>query len=223
MTLQKQNIDIVFTKGVDNKTNEQVLAGPSLKSLENRVFNKLGRLDKRKGLSALSNRDFTNDTIVNMNALSKFYQDELVLFADGLAYSYSPSVSKWQFKDYARSAAVELDKIVDGASQQSDIDSCHADGITLFSWVDGATGDILAAVYDTAAKTVLDTTYQVTATGDSPRCLAIGSNLFVFYCDGTALKYAYVSSSSPTNVTTGTLSTSYEDVHADHLFDVANF
>ena len=218
--LTKQNLDVLFTKGVDNKTNDQLVLGDSLKELENRVFNKLGRADKRNGFDVLSNTDFDDATITNMDALSKFGESELVMFADQSIYSYSPSVGKWQYKDEALSAAVELDKIVDGPTQQQDIDSCHADGVTLFAWTDAISGDIMAAVYDTESKTVLNTTYVVSTTGDSPRCLAVGSNLFVFYCDSTALKYAYVSSSSPTTVTTGTISTTYENVHADHLFDV---
>lgn len=223
MALNKQPVDVIFTKGVSQKTNNQLTLNESLIKLENRVFNKLGRLDKRTGFSVLSNNEIEDSELTpisNMNALSKFGEDELVLFANQNLYSYSPSVGGWIVKDLALSAAVELDAIINGSSQQADIDSCYADGITLFSWVDGASSDIMYALYDTVAKTIINTG-TVSTTGDSPRCLAVGSNLFVFYGDGTDLKCKFASTSNPFLSSTAiVISNSYEDLHADHLYDV---
>lgn len=225
MPLNKQLVDIVFDKGLNNKTSDHFTLNGNLKELENRVFNKIGRLDKRYGFSVLSNSAITDtDTsdIVNMNALSKFGEDELVLFADNNLYSYLPSINSWRYKDEALSAATVLDSIINGVSQQEDIDSCHANGISLFVWTDLSSGDILGCTYDIESKTVIQNNISITTTGDSPRCLTLGNNLFVFYCDGTDLKYKYLSINSPTTINSGTISTGLENVHSDHLYDVSN-
>ena len=220
MSLTKQNLDIIFNQGVDNKTDDTMRVNASLRSLENRVFNKIGRLDKRNGLSSLSNIDFNNIQIPNMSAISKFNEKELVLFANESLYSYSPGANKWQFKDDIQSADISIDSIVDGPAQQQDIDSCYANNITLYTWVDAASDDIMAALYDYNSKTVLTNQVVVSTTGEKPRCLTLGNNLFVFYADGTALKYVYVSSADPNIVNSGTISATFEDLHADGIFDV---
>lgn len=222
MPLNKQLIDVVFDKGINTKVADHLTLDSNLKVLENRVFNKVGRLDKREGFDLLSNSDFQDTQITNMDALSKFGEDELVMFANSSLYSYSPGVGKWQYKDNVQSAAVELEQIINGTSQQINIDSCHANGIILTAWVDEASDDIMMAIYDTLSKNILNTTYTVTSTGSNHRCLALNNNLFVFYCEGTELKCTYVSSSSPTVAYSVTLSTGYEDVHSDFIYDVTN-
>ncbi len=219
MSLQKNKLDILFTEGINSKVDPKVLPQGSLESLENRVFIKAGAVDKRKGFNRLANTDCLESSISNMDALSVFDDKEMVLFADSNLYSYSTPLDKWVSKDTVLSASVEIDSIVSNAKQQENFDMCTANGVSLVAWEQD--GELLYSVRDVNSGSFFVQNQVVSATGDSPRCLALGNTLAVFYGDGTDLKFLSVSATIPCGAAgTGTISTDYEDLHTDHIIDV---
>lgn len=68
VALRKQKVSVVITKGVQTKVDHKALPIDDLVSLENGVFNKAGRIDKRKGF-----------TKVNQSSASLIaYKDKLI-------------------------------------------------------------------------------------------------------------------------------------------------
>lgn len=220
MALNKNNVDIIFTEGVNNKTDNKLTLNSSLLALENRRFIKTGALDKRLGFNPLSSSDCNETPITTTEALSVF-NDELVMFADSNLYSYSSSIDRWVTKDKVLSAAVELSAVVNNSKQQTDMDFCQAGGVALFAWKDSETDDLLYSVQDVSSGSFFVQNAVLSATGAKPRCIALGNTLFVFFGDSTALKFLSVSATSPcAAATTGTMSTGLEALHADHLYDL---
>ena len=93
MALNTRNIDIVFTEGINQKLDNKSTDLAVLLTLENRVFTKVGSLNKRFGYTEISELDCDNVAITDMNTLAKFGEDELVLFASNKFYSYSQAIT----------------------------------------------------------------------------------------------------------------------------------
>ena len=220
MPLNKTKVDVVFDRGLNNKIDSKLTLGADLLTLNNRVFTKAGALSKRKGFSNLSNTDCFDTTISNMDALSIYDNTEMLLFADSKLYSYSSPLDRWIQKDTVQSASVELKAVVNDSNYQFAFDFCRSSGVALFVWTDYATDYLLYSVQDITSGTFYVQNAVLSTTGTTPRCLALGNSLFVLYGDSADLKFLSVSAASPcASPVVGTLSTTYEDLHADHIFD----
>ena len=224
MPLNKVKADVLFTKGVNTKTDNRLTLSSDLITLENRRFLKTGALDKRLGFSEVGVSDVgTASNITNIDALSLYDNKDLVMFANSRLYSYSSALDGWTNKDSALSASVEVESIVRNAQEQTNIDFCYANGVSMFVWDDSETGYLLYSIQDTTSGSFFVKGATLSTNGDSPRCLALGNNLVALYTDGSDLKYLVVGSADPTTtLTSGTMSTSYEDVHSDHVYDVTS-
>ncbi len=215
MTLVKQSLDVLFTQGIDTKTDNKLVRGSALLELDNGVFRKTGQISKRNGYDLLSSLDTADATITDTNALLR-YKSELLLAANNKLYSYSPDNDTWINKSNFNSNSVNLSNVISNSAEQTAMDACSSGNITLYAWED-TRGGIRYSVQDTnsgafyANDTVLD------ASGSTPRCISIGDKLFVLWANSNNLKWMYVPANDPTSTSTGTLQT---DVHADNLLDV---
>jgi len=223
MALNKTKIDVVLNKGIDNKKDSKTTLTADLLALENRVFTKSGVLNKRNGFNVLSNQDCNDAVITNMEALSLFNNKELTLFANSKLYSYSTPIDRWVQKDSVLSASIKLQDVVNNSDGHSDYDFCSANGVSLIVWKNDTTGYLEYSVQDDASGSFFIQNAELTQTGDSPRCIALGNSLFVFYGDSTALKFLSISAASPcAAAATGTITTTYENLHTDHIFDITS-
>lgn len=216
--LIKQNLDVTFTQGIDNKTDSKSNVGDSLQVLENAVFTKKGVLNKKSGSSLLSALDTDEATITDMKALLTYQENELLLAAGEVLYSYSDNAERWIEKGDLVSVSVDLKDKITNSYSQSSMTSCNANGISMYAWEDSR-GGIRYSIQDDTTGTFFVNDKVLSAGGDTPQCIALGTSLMCLYGESTDLKSKYVSTGSPLVLESSTVRT---NLHADHIFDVVN-
>ncbi len=190
MTLQFQNVSIPFTQGLDTKTDEKLVVPGKLTDLENGVFTEGGKIRKRFGHQTLGNRNLlTDESISEGNGLAVL-DDEMILFGEDKLYTYSLNNDAWINKGSMASIKATSDKILDNTHEQTESDYAFNNGVEVFAWVD-TRGGIRATVLDeeTGAPYQSDVEITASATADRPRVIASSNWIFVFYRDGTDLKF----------------------------------
>lgn len=204
MALEKQNLSISLSKGLDTKSDpKQVVAGKLL-LLQNATFQSLGRFKKRAGFSVL------NSSLSLGNAIAS-YNDELVVLDGAGVYSYGEQLQDLTLKGRKTACDISVDSIVRNSYQQTQPDSALLNGMMCFAYYDSS-GKTLYSVLDQVTKKVYISGAQVGTAATSPKVLAIGTKFAVFFVEGgTTLKILTIDSASPSNtslVTVATLGTS---------------
>ena len=215
MALNKSKVDILFTNGINNKIDDKIVTGSTLRTLENAVFTKSGAINKRPGYTDIDTMTDTGTAITDLKALMTT-GNELLLTAGKKLYSYSSVNDEWINKDDFVSATIDSDPIVTNTAEQTAMDSCVVGSIALYAWNDSRNG-IRYSVQDIETGSYYTQDVEISSSGDTPRCMAIGNRLFVFYGDSANLKFAYVATNAPATLVEGTSKT---DLHADHLISV---
>lgn len=195
--LQKTDIPISFTKGLDTKSDPKQTIPGTLLELENGVFTNPGRINKRYGYSALGTPiEGTSTNISNAEALDVF-NNELLLF-DGLnAYTYSNSTSKWSPRGRIQNIIAANTPVIKNDYQQNYADSNSARGIECIAWED-ARGGIRYAVRDTYTNNFILQDSLLSSTGTRPKVMAFASELLVLYTLSSGkLVYKQISPASP--------------------------
>src|SRR6478752_1826251 len=224
MSLQSQIVDLVLTEGIKQKIDNKLTLKTQLLALQNRVFKKSGVLDKRNGFDNLSNQDSYNNFIMNMEALSVFDSRELMMFANGYLYSYSPATGRWIPKDPALSASVELTSVANSSFEHTMIDMCVSGSVAVYVWKDSATDYLYYSIQDIESGSLFVSRELLTTTGTRPRCCTISGINFIFFADGIELKYIFISPADPVfTVGSGTISLGFEDLGPEGIFDVVAF
>lgn len=206
MALQKQSVPVNFAKGLDQKTDPKQVRVDRFLSMENRVFNKLGLLSKRFGFSPYGQTvaspvgSFTFSQIpgsVSVGRNVSDYQDELTL-NDGLnLYSLSTTANNWVYKGRVELCQTEEQSIYKNQMNNLMPDSALNStlGINVFAWESWTASPYqisasapLSAVLNGVQISAIDATSGQTIfnsylanTTSRPRCVSIGSNLYVLY------------------------------------------
>jgi hypothetical protein len=206
MPLQKQPLNINFALGLDQKTDPlQVKPGRFL-SLKNRVFNKLGRLEKRNGYDAKAQSvitppgSFTFSQIPGSVAVGRndaSFQNELTL-NDGLNfYSYSQTADNWIYK-----GRVELCRTAETSIFKNQYENLMPDsalnstlGVNVYAWeswtaspyqiaasapLSAALNGVQISVVDAGTGQNIFTTTLANTTS-RPKCVSISNKLYVLY------------------------------------------
>lgn len=194
--LNKQNIAINFGNGVDTKTDPKLVQAGKLLQLENGVFRKYGRIDKRNGYLLLSNETLTQDTLVGGSGLAIF-KDELLQYNKQQVYSFSKGSQKWIDKGPAVSALVRSKQIINNTYQQTQVDSAVNNGVGVYAWLDSR-GGIRASLYDEETGTTLLDDVELDGAASRVRCISFGSYLYVFYYKSGSLLVRRASPLNPT-------------------------
>lgn len=216
MTLQKQNIPIVLTGGVDTKTDDKQLNG-SLLTMQNAVMQKTGLIQKREGNTRLSNDILNSDRkITNGTKLAEF-NNELLLIDDRNAFSYAELADAWAPKGLAPTTQVEVTNIVTNSYEQTSPDCARLNGSITYAWED-TRGGVWASTLDTHSGSKVLKETQLNANGIRPRVFGIGQYHYIFYYDtvDTAFYCRRVDTANPTG-----FSVQQEianDVHASYFF-----
>lgn len=179
MALQKQPVPIQLGQGIDTKTDPKHVLPGKLLLLENAVFKKRNRLDKRNGYRKVSNLTLAGVELPTGSAMEVF-NDELLQYANQELYSYSAGVDRWVSKGAAVSAIVRTRQVVKNTARQTQADSAHLGGVSVYSWEDSR-GGVRATVIDEESGAALLSDVELDSSATRTRCLAFGSYLFVFY------------------------------------------
>jgi len=188
VALDKAVIPIPFSGGINRRPDDLQLNPPFLASVQNGVFDRPGRIQKRNGYTSVSNRIMGSaDTIDAGYALST-YRDELLAFDQNSAYSYAADANKWVDKGSVVSTLVTK-TAVDSAASTVDFHfdaATHPDGMQCYVFVRARSFDV-AAEFDVYV-TILDSTTgqtirqpEVIATqSQRPKVIVRGNQFYVY-------------------------------------------
>ena len=191
MPLTKQKITIDLKAGIDQKTDPKGRLPVTFETLENGVFNKDGRIDKRTGNTALTSNIQGGGSLSSPNAIAGL-GSQLLCQDNSKLYSYSDAATKWVEKGDIPSAVVTTSQIYAGTESATFASSAKLGDYTAFAFLVGDTDDgsnpvdIVAIVYDDDKKLVV---HQETISTDAMigvKVLADSSNIYFVYAEDSA-------------------------------------
>ena len=94
MALMKQLFDVLFTKGINSKTDSKLTLNASLLALKNAVFTKFGVINKRNGFIDLGSEDCNGTSLTDIKSVMTS-KDEL-LMVSGLNHKDLKCTNKLQ-------------------------------------------------------------------------------------------------------------------------------
>lgn len=197
MALERQNIQVNFSKGVDTKSDpKQVVPGKFLE-LNNCVFQSIGQVKKRNGYQALA----TNASLTAGNLLAS-YKNELVAGDGSNLYSYTAVNSNEVNKGTKVAVDLEVNPIVRSSSSQTNSDSATLSNLQVYVWIDSS-GGARYSVLDLSTDAYLVNNALVFLTASSVKVRTVGTNFVIFFMDGVPLsgpplKYVSISTTTPT-------------------------
>lgn len=210
MALQKQNVPINFSKGIDTKVDPFQLPIGNFAELKNSIFDKLGMMKKRNGYASMTTSIYNPLTLSSKYfgtnvAAGKFiseFNDE-ILIGDGKdLFSYSNSQTAWAYKGRLTTLEPTISPVVVTGGDQALSDGTInvASGFSLYAWeIDSGCN---YSVIDSTTKQVLINNGVVSATGSRPQCFYFNSKSYVSYVEGQNLKIAEVTSAGIQAATT---------------------
>lgn len=177
--LNTQVIPINLGFGLDTKTDQKQVVPGKLTTLENAVFTKSIRLDKKAGDLKYPNMTLDGDELTSGDSLATF-NEELLQYQNQNLYSRSVGTDLWIDKGPTVSAIVNTKQIVKNTAAQTQADSAVNNGVSVFAWEDSR-GGVRASVVDEGAGTALVIDQLIDIAGSRVRCVAFSSYLYVFY------------------------------------------
>ena len=195
MPLQKQNVSLSFSGGLQQKTDAFQLQPNNMLLLENARFIKSGQVNKRPGFTALSNQ-VTDGTNINAAVAINTFNDELLLFDGTSIYSYLEGVQAWVNRGPAISVINSSQQVIRTISaQQLNPDGVYSDGINAFVWQDSRGGvrysvkDSVTGAFAVQDTLIFDYNPSLDQTALRPKTIVDGhGKINVYYTDGgTAL------------------------------------
>lgn len=199
MPLQKQNIPVPFTKGVDTKTDQKQLQPPSLAELENGVFIKPGKIVKRNGYESFS-RTISGSTAEINEALGLArFRNELNLFTGSQVYSYLDALDRWAEKGTASSVVVDSKSIIRNNFEQDNPSGASNGRLEVYAWEDSR-GGVRYSVLDNNSNTFIVSDAEIAASGSSPKVVALGNFIVVFYIEANSIRFTRISIVDPSSL-----------------------
>lgn len=180
MALQEQQISFRFAGGVETKADEKSVPGTRLLALENGVFTRAISIQKRNGYDLLSRAiDGTTDLVTGAKRLA-VRDTELLQFTNAKCYSKQSEVDKWIDAGAIVAPTGEDRAVVHTGTQQSSSDHASKGGVTAYAWEDSL-GGVYWTVVDENNGRVYRAPTQAHATGQRPRCVAVGDVIHIYY------------------------------------------
>jgi len=199
MPIQKQPLPIAFAGGIESKTDSKQVPSTQLLNLENATFIKKSTLAKRNGYAALGQSiEEGGADLSGIVGMAK-RGTELLTFDEDRAYSYRSSSDTWAEADEVSSVvATELPLARTGTNQTTP-DHATNNGVTVIAWEDSR-GGVYCSVLEDASKRILVAETSLDATGISPRCVAVGEVIHVYWAQSTTSRI-YVAVINPATAT----------------------
>ena len=222
MPLQKALVPVDLSGSLDTKTDEKLVLSSKLVELENAVFTKGKSVEKRYGYNALGKEILAGTTLPTGEALTSL-EDELLVFGSNKLYSYAQGLTKWVDRGGFRSIDTQSEDLIRNENQQSAADCCLSDGMILYAWED-TSGGVRASVVDSQNNVVVLEDTLVANNASSPRCIAQGKNMTVFYANTSdnRIESKQIVTEAPTTFSTAVIVAS--DLNTStRLFDVSPY
>jgi hypothetical protein len=219
MALTKRVIDLPLTGGLNQIIGDKNITAPNLLKLENGVFNKESKIDKRYGNTNLG-QTINTGTLTTPAALGSI-RDELLMLSQDKLYSFSEADSTWYDRGETSIASTELAQIA--ASSENTIeglDVIHEDGIRVATWLEGTTY-YYSVMDNTTLTPIVDKATLITSAGSVyPRLAKINGFIFIVYNDSTNLKVLRIPTTNPSTSSTTTI---YATLDSNGYFDATGY
>jgi hypothetical protein len=180
MALPEQEVHFAFAGGVETKADPKAVPRTKLLALENGVFTRAISIQKRNGYDdagqAIDGSSSTITGAIRMAARG----NELLEFAASRCYSRETGASQWSDAGAVYSAVGTDRPLVVTGTQQTMPDHATLAGVTVAAWEDSQ-GGVWWSTTDATSERVYRAPTQAHASGISPRCVAVGGNLHVYY------------------------------------------
>ena len=187
MPLVKQLVPLTFARGLDTKTDEKIQEAGKVTVAENYIYTTPEALVKRNGYTAVSLKDVDGGEVGTPKMLTKF-KDELNMFDTDELYSFSESLDAWKKKGTVYAVQPESTPVVRSESEQDQVDALSIDGLHIYAFRDSLTG-VKYSVVDSNTGNFIVSDELISSTGERPRVANIENFIYVFFIDGTDLKY----------------------------------
>lgn len=220
MPLQKVKVPINLAQGLDTKTDSKHLQIGKLVKLENAVYSKVGRLDKRNGFDALSQYTTADVKLEDSDGLAVF-NSETLLYKDQKIYSHSANADRWIDKGQCVSVIAKSKQVVKNTAEQTQIDSATVNGIAVYAWEDSRGGVRCSVIDETNGVALLNDTV-VDASASRARCLAFQGFLYIFYYKSGSLFVRRVNPLAATALDTAVEISTTVNTSTPH-YDVYNY
>lgn len=176
MALSESALRVAFAGGVETKMDPKAVPSTQLLALENGVFTRAISIQKRNGYSGFAADEDARRLGVR--------DDELLEFTSRSCRSRQTGTEQWSDAGACFSAVGTDRPLVKTGTQQTQPDAATLDGVTAVAWEDSR-GGVWWSVVDDSGR-VLKAPVQASATGISPRCVACGTNLHIYYAVAVA-------------------------------------
>jgi hypothetical protein len=179
-------IPIQFSGGLNSKIAEFSLDQPYLQEAKNAVFNVAGQIDKRTGLSAISNKIQGGGNISAGHTLTTF-NNELLLCDGTNLYSYQDEEEVWIDRGSLFSTTNDQIRVLNTkVATQSNPDCTSADNITMYVWEDNRTFPLQAngvrySIINNETGTIIVPDQIVYQNGTRPKVVCDGTTFYALY------------------------------------------
>ncbi len=201
MPLQKTVIPINFAGGVDTKSDSKTVMPTKLLALENGVFQKRNRIQKRYGYDVLS-KDITGEDVpISEGAALGVYNNELHLYSGTELYTYSDGLGAWTNKGGVTSITTRGLPVLVNSYEQKNITVNHNQGLTAYAWEDSR-GGTRYSVFDQVTGASILSDQVLAASSARPKVISFGDNFLIFYTKAgdTSLNYKVISVVEPESI-----------------------
>jgi hypothetical protein len=197
MALENVLLPVIFTGGINQKTDKKrVLPGDFL-LLQNAVFTKDGELIKRYGYDFLSSDLLSGGSIDEAISATGFL-NELIQFGSNSLYTYSESSEEWINKGACYQVTNSNETVVRTTHEQSQPDLAINNDIALYAYKDSGSGGVNITVTDLKTGVIIQNNVNVGASGSlCPRVCAILGYIYVFYVVGNTIKVRILDIETP--------------------------
>jgi len=211
MPLQRQVISVPMQGSLDTKTDPKQLPTGKMLELENGFRQRNGEFVKRHGYETLGREIAPSGTLADGRRMAVF-GTELNVITNKSMYTYADDTDDWVLKGPLETLAVNQRPIIANSYQQTTADSATAGSIAIYAWEDSRatpTVQVRYAIQDRSSNSVIIGDSLLLSNAQKPRCVAIGTKLFVFVRNNaTTSLIAYIfdaenPTSAPTTLSIG--------------------
>lgn len=196
MPLQKQLVPLTFISGLDTKDDDFSTQFGKLSILENGLFTAPGRINKRNGLTSLSNTiETTQNQILAGEALNTF-NDQLLLFNGKKAYSYLTS-GHWMEKGDVSCCINDSVQVIRNNYTQSNPDMASVGGLNCYAWEDER-GGVRYSVIDAETGTFIVADNIISIQAETPKVFALSDQFICTFILAGKISFVRIAIDQPT-------------------------
>ncbi len=180
MALQEQHVAFKFAGGVETKMDSKAVPPVRLLALENGVFSRAISIRKRNGYGRLSRAIDGSTSLISGARRLASRDDELLLFTQAECYSKQSGNDQWTDAGALVAPSGYDRAAVHTGTAQTMPDHATAAGVTVYAWEDSL-GGVWWTTVDASSGAIYRAPTQAHATGERPRCIAVGDVVHIYY------------------------------------------